>query len=808
MIRNYLLVAVRNLVRHKFFSAINVLGLAISITISMAVIMLVADQMMYDRYNTKRDQIYRIISVGVNEAGEDRGDMNYATAPMTLRDELLDNYTGIKTIARLKRGFGNNWMELEGQNVNIPLAGFFADPEVLDVFEYELEHGDPATALVAPYSVVLSKKAAIRMFEDDNPVGQTIKVGTLGTYTVTGVIKQKDQKSHIVFEGLASMSTIPSLEAQAIFRKDMQDWTNMWNGWTYIVTDKTKSKDEINEQLFAIYKKHIATIQDPETYKAKFVLQHLMEITPGPLLNNSIGPLLPWLFVYFFAGLVGIVMLTSCFNFTNLSIARALTRAREIGVRKVTGAVRFQIFLQFLIESVVVALCSLGIACLLMIILKPVMLQLNFARIFQWDLQANYVVYGVFLAFTVLVGLLAGFFPAVVLSGFQPVKVLKNLSDVKLLSRTVLRKVLLVIQFTLSLFFILTVIIMYNQLELFLNKDYGFNMKENIMIRLNNTSASELKTELIKHNNIRSVAGSSHIPATGMTIGHGFKKDLDEKEWTGINTFFVDEDYLQNMEIGLVTGNFFAPENGKNNERLVVINERAVKDLHYETPRDAIGEEIISQVDSSRRTIIGVVKDYNHSQLVRKIDPLALIYTPTAISLLQVRYSGNRDAAIKTIEVAWRSVNPGLKIDYKDVEEEIKLFYNTIFGEIVHVLGVIASLAISISCLGLLGMATYSTESRIKEISIRKVLGSSSRQLILLLSKGFVTLLTIAIVLGVTASYLINNLWLELLPYRTDVTPAMVSLGVLILFLLGFITIGSQTLRAAFANPVENLKNE
>src|SRR4030095_16198344 len=226
MIRNYFLVAVRNLVRHKFFSAINIFGLAISIAISMAVIMLVADQMMYDRFNTKKDRIYRVTSHGVTNTGEDRGGSVTSTSPMPLKDELLNNYPGIEKIARLKRGFGNGWMEVEGQNINVPLAGYFADPEVLSLFEYELEHGDENTALVNPYSVVITKKASKKLFKEENPVGLTIKVGNLGTYTVTGVLKETDEKSHIAFEGLASMATVKSLKQTGMNSSEMEDWYN------------------------------------------------------------------------------------------------------------------------------------------------------------------------------------------------------------------------------------------------------------------------------------------------------------------------------------------------------------------------------------------------------------------------------------------------------------------------------------------------------------------------------------------------------------------------------------------------------
>ena len=807
MFKNYLTTAYRSLVRHRFFSAINIIGLAVAMSICMGIIMMVADQMSYDRFNSKADRIFRINTI----EAENKGDFETenATSTLRLRQELEEKYTGFEKVVRIKRGFGNNWLELDGQDVNIPLTGFFADPEVFELFEYEFQYGDRATALKEPFSVVLTRKAANKLFKEENPVGQAVKMGKTRVYTVTGVLKETNHKTHIVFEGLASMSSVRGLyDKESDFQSEMENWTNFWNGWTYILLEKGKSTADIQQHLDKIYEEHIGSITNPGVFKMKFLLQSMLDITPGPLLNNSIGPLLPWIFVYFLGGLALIILLTSCFNFTNLSIARSLTRAREIGVRKVTGAARWQIFTQFLSESIVVALIALVIALGLMFIVKPMILQLNFARIFRWDLQANYIVYSIFIVFAMVVGILAGLFPAVVLSGFEPVKVLKGLTSMKLFSRMGLRRVLLVSQFTLSLFFILTVIVMYNQLTLFVNKDHGFNMKNNILVRLNNTSHQALKIELSKYNNITSISAASHVPAAGTSYGNGFKRKLEDPEWTNVGYFHVDENYLENMNIPLLAGRFFKEENGESNKNFIVINHQAVEKFHFESDLDAVNQEIIFEHDSSRRTIIGVVKDYNHNDLVQAIKPMGLMYTPESFNLVQVAYAGSYENATKTIEKAWAAVNPGIKIDYKEVESEINQFYEIVFGDIVKVLGFISFLAILISCLGLLGMATYTTETRIKEISIRKVLGSSSAALVLLLSRGFLTMLGLAIVIGVPAAYFINGLWLNLIAYRTTLDLAAISIGVVILILFGVLTIGSQTIRATFVKPVDNLKSE
>lgn len=778
-----------------------------AMSVCLGIIMLVADQLTYDIHNSKRNRIYRITSTPLGADGLNSSGNEYCTSPAPLHHELVEKYTGIEKAVRIKRGFGNDWIEFD-QNINIPLSGFFADPEILDLMEYDLESGDSKTALVEPYTVVLTKKAAKKLFNDGNAMGQSIKVGEKGTYVVTGILKETDHKSHIVFEGLASMASVKSLQATGKLRGTLEDWNNHWDTWNYILLEEGKTAGDIEQHLKSIYKEHIAINTNPDIEKAEFHLQSLKDISPGKLLNNPIGPFLPWIFIYFFAGLAGVVMLTSCFNFTNLSIARSLTRAREIGVRKVSGAARWQIFAQFISESVITALMALGFALLLLVAIKPFMLRLNFARILKWDLESNLYVYLVFVGFAILIGILAGLFPATVLSGFQPVKVLKSLGNMKLFSRMGLRKTLLVAQFSLSLIFILTVIIVYNQLNLFMRADHGFEMKNNIVVRLNNTTPTSLKTELSKYSNITNVTASSHVPAASSTYGMGFKKTLEEKEWTKVNYFSTDEDYLKNINVSLLKGRFFQADGGESNKNFIVINEKAVEAFHFASASDAIGQVVISDQDSSRKEIIGVIKDYNHQMLVEKLEPMALVFNPKEYHLLQVKYSGDHNAAVESIEKAWKAVNPSLRIDHKNLEEEILSFYESIFGDLVNVVTVIAILAIIISSMGLLGMATYTTETRIKEISIRKVLGSSDQALILLLSKGFIWILGLAILIAVPSAYFLNTLWLEHIAYHTKFDVSVILSGVSVLLVFGVITVGSQTLRATRVSPVENLKGE
>ncbi|GAA0193748.1 ABC transporter permease [Fulvivirga kasyanovii] len=809
MLKNYIKVAVRNIFKHRVFSFINIFGLAVGMSVCMLIIMLVADQMMNDRHNPNKGRIYRVNTLPYYNGNKHQEGNETATTSLPIRDELLNNYTGVESAVRLVRGFGNNWIELEpGNDINIPVSGYFADQGVLQMFAYELLYGDEATALVQPYSVVLTKKAAEKLFKVENPVGETLKVGELGTYTVTGVLKETENKSHIVVEAFASMSTLKSLQAAGVMSNENEDWYNFHTGWVYIMTEEGKTAEDINKHLAKIHDDHFSKLPTPETTAATYRLQPLLSITPGPLVNNPIGPFMPWLIIYFLSGLAAVILITSCFNFTNLSIARSMGRAREIGVRKVTGAKRSQIFIQFISESVVIAFFGLVLALILLVGLKPFLLDLAFTRAMHWNITANYVVYAVFVAFALVVGILAGMFPAIVLSGFNPIKVLKNLNSTKLMSKIGMRKALLVVQFSFSLIFILTVIVIYNQLNLFLHSDYGFNPKQKIVIQKGDTSYESLKAELLKQSNITSVSLASHIPSAGVVYNEDFKKDLNEEAWTGLRYFAVDEDYLVNMEIPLLAGKFFTAEAGESNKNAIVINETAVGALSYASISEAIGQVIINKRDSSEMQIIGVVRDYTHEMAVEKLEPMALMYRPEEFSMFQVGYSGDYDQASAAIEQAWAKVNPGLKVEIRDFEAKMGELYEILFGTLVKVIGFIATLAIIISCLGLLGMATYTIETRKKEISLRKVLGISNGSLVYTLSKGYMIILLLAVLIAVPVAYFGNTLWLENFSAHVTVDFLTIIIGVLILMVLGVLTIGSQTIQALFVNPVDNLKSE
>ena len=802
MFYNYLKISFRSIIKHKLFSFVNLFGLAFSLSVCIIITMMLTDQYSYDRYNNDRENIYR-----VNHTRLDSEDAfsKMATSPLPLGEKLATEYSGIKESVKLYRGFGNDWVDIGG-NVNIPVAGFFADLEVLDFFQYELAQGDSKTALTQPYSVVITKETAERLFKVGNAIGQVIKVGELGSYKVTGVLKETNNKSHIVFDALASISTVEPLVRLEALSLPISSWGSLTRGWTYIKLDENKSIDDVSAHLEEINKEQYA---DNEDVNVRFYLQNLTAITPGPLLGNQIGPGLPDVFMYFLIGLAAVIMLSTCFNYTNLSIARSMTRAKEVGVRKTFGAKRRQVFAQFLTEAIMMSVLAFGFSLIIMQFLEPAFMALNISQLLHLDLTNSLDVYGMCFAFSIFIGAVAGFFPSLFHSSVKPLQALKELSGVKLLSKIGLRKALIVTQFGLSLFFIITVLTINGQKQLMLNADYGMVTENIVNIRLNGSSVANLKNELLSHSEISSVAAASFAPATGVNNSKSLQRNIED-EPIGINFFAVDDAYIPNMKLTLLAGRNFDEKDTELKKRSeIILNEKALEAFGFGNALEAIGEQLILEEGEMNVNVIGVVKDYNYEALVSKIEPMMLHYLPENYGILQAKLSSDdRAAGVLAIEASWKAVNPTLEIDYKFMDDEIDGFADMLFGDLVQIITFISMLALVMACLGLLGMAVFSTESRLKEISIRKVLGASDQSVLMLLSKGFLKLLVIAILIMVPLAYLANDAWLQFIAYRVDLGVGIVALGIVIVSIVGVITIGSQTFVASRTNPINALRND
>lgn len=795
MLYNYLKTAIRTISRNRLFSFINVFGLAFSISVCMILIMLLGDQLSYDRYNPNGEHIYRI---NHSRPVMDPLIEGMATTPMPLAEELISGYPGIHQVSRLYRGFGNDWIKIM-QDVNIPISGFYADPNFLNMFAFDLEIGDPETALDEPFNVVLTKESAQRIFNKTNPLGSVVEVGALGNYKVTGVLKEINGKSHIKFDGLASMSSLYALSKKGLAPDDIDSWRNTSDSWTYIQLEEGKSPELLADHLNEISQEQYSKMED---IALSFHLQSILSISPGPLIGNQIGPSIPNFFFYFLFAMAGVIILSSSFNYTNMSLARSLSRSREVGVRKVFGAHKGHIFFQFLVESVLVALLAFLFSFLILFFLKPVFLNLSFSQLLDMQLNQSALVYLTCLSFAIIIGIIAGILPSMFHSSLTPLTGLKKLAGVKVFSRIRTRNALIVVQFGLSVFLIITVRLIYGQMTYMIEKDYGFDADNILVVQMHDADIDKFKNELTKFPSIKNTAAAGIVPATGTS--HSRSVFIDQEEKT-INHFSIDENYIENMGLTLVAGRGFTSEL---KETKLMINESAVTYLGFEDAQSAIGEQVHFG-DSIIYDLVGVVKDYHHETAFSTIKPLALVYEPDRFSIVQVKInSHDYEQATKDLESVWNALYPDKRIEYKLMSKEIAFFTDMIFGDLVKIISFVALLAIVIACLGLTGMVLYSTQSRLKEVSIRKVLGAGTFSLIGMLASGFIKLLSIALLIFIPLSWYFNHLWLDFIAYRIQPGAGVLLFGIAIVSLLGLFIVGSLSWKTANTDPSVVLRDE
>jgi putative ABC transport system permease protein len=486
-------------------------------------------------------------------------------------------------------------------------------------------------------------------------------------------------------------------------------------------------------------------------------------------------------------------------------VARALTRAREIGVRKVNGALKRSIVFQFLSESVLVAWLSLGVALLLLLVIKPAFKNLWVNQYLQFELPQSISTYFIFIGLAAFIGLLAGIYPAVYLSRYSPISALKGMTTKR--GRLGFRKTVTVFQFVISLFFIVTSILVFSQFQYFMNFDYGFESRNVINIELQGNDFQKLSTELSNVPGVASVSGSDIIPATGTNNGIQFRKQGTDGEYNNANIIITAPQFVDNLNLKIVAGRVLA---ANESDHFILVNETAVKKLGYKNPQEIIGESFDTKWGNEVLEVAGVVKDFHYLLLINKdgIAPLVLRNRPLQFQYVSVKIAGGNTAyTLSQLEAKWKKVDPIHSFQYKFYDDELSATHQAIF-DLVAILGFIAFLAVVIACLGLLGMTTYTTERKTKEVGIRKVMGASEWGLVKLLSRDYSILLIISIVIGAPLSYFANNLWLQTLTNRVEFGWGTLLLGILILSALGIITIGSQTFRASKRNPVESLKSE
>ena len=803
MIKNYIKIAIRNIWANKTFSFINIVGLSVSMSLGLLIILIVKEQYSFDNFHKDADRIYRVDTRALRVGG---GSEDYATVPTPLATVLKENYSFTEDIVRLNRRLNQ---DIVFENIRVPVSGLFADPSFLKVFNFKLEKGDPATALSSPASLVLTQETAKKIFGNEDPLGKIIEIKGYGNFTVSGVLDKFAGKTHFDFEVLASMNALPVLEKQNIMSPSLGSWTNYYSGLTYIKLQKGKTEKEVNAALAEISKKYYTGVKLETRDKGyDFFLQPLTKISPGPVLSNNMGRAMPKVILTFLTVLALVIMIMAGLNYTNLMIAKSLKRAREIGVRKVMGANRWQVFMQFVGESVVFSILALVVSYLILQFLKFSFLQFRLTQSFSVDLKESGIIYIFFFLFAIAVGVIAGLLPATYLSGFKPVHVLKNKIGSKLGTRVTFRKVLMVIQFTLSLVFIICVLFIYQQVNFMLAKNYGINEKNILNLRLQGNDHEKLANDIVKISGVKRVGAISHSLGTSADRASDYRRNISDEPFV-MRDFCVDENYLQNLEVKFVAGRNFRAGLSKERESEVILNETALKSFGFKDPGAALNQVIYSE-DSVQLQVVGVVKDFHFRTMEYAIGPVAFRYRPQDFALLSIAID---PAAMTTVPPAiasiWKKYDVVRPIKLITMEKDIDNTYVELgLKDIVKIIGYISFLAITLASLGMLGMVMYNTQLKIKEVGVRKVLGASVKDVTVLLSRSFVILIAISVLIGVPLGYILGNFFLQNFAFRISNTWLLVLLAIIIIGVIGFITICSQTIKAAMSNPVKSLRTE
>lgn len=797
MFANYLKIALRNIKNHKGYSFIIISGLTVSLALGFLIIQILSVYYSYDEFHENKDRIYRVITHRTTEKGE----RTLASAPPPIAASISQDCPGVEKIVRIKTVFN---LSVINKTQKFPIHSYIVDPDFLTIFDFELEYGDRFTALTKPYSIILELEQSQKFFGNQNPVGKILNIENYGEFTVTGVLKEyTDMFSHVNMRNLISSSTLPSLENQKIIEPCLQDWQTILYHYVYFLLKENTNLDQIESVL----QQYAQTNYNDVDYSVSFRVQSLLDILPGNSLSNHLGSTAPMEPVYILVAVAIMIALAAGFNYTNLSMAKAISRAREVGIRKVVGAKRFQLFFQFTGEAIIISLISLFLAFLFYKSwLVPSFQNLNpiFAEFFTFELNLRIFIY--FIGFSIFTGIAAGIVPAFYISKFKPVKILRNVSGIRLFSKITFRKVLIVFQFTLSLIFIISMIIAYQQVRYIRQLDPGFNYDNIVNVELKGTDYQIYRQEISTNSNIVNVSACDFLPGLSPGLPHWFKNEnmLDS---LAIWSFSVDQHYIDNLKMELVAGSLFPKTISDDHEQFIIINELAAKNIGYTFPADAISKNLIYR-DGTGVEIIGVVKDFAQDDLYNELKPCFFKYIPENFRYANIRISPNSTKEIiPFLKEKWETLNSEMPFTfyfYDDLIEE-ELSDLEIMKALIRFISI---LAIFISCLGLLGIADYSAKLKIKEIGVRKVLGASVSHIVQILSKEFTVLLLTAVIIAVPLSFILNQMLLQIYERHVPLRIEFFILGSFLMLFLGLSVVLLQSVRAAQANPVDALKYE
>ena len=795
MFKNLIKISLRNIKKEKGYSFINILGLIIGITSCLFLVLYIIDELSYDNFHVEGEHVYRVVT-NITEVDNE---FTWAVAQIPFAPTVKKDYPEVEQYARIS---GSGRMMFKKGTDNLYEEEFvYADSTTFELFTFKFIQGDPITRLYEPNSIVITKDIAIKYFNDTDVVGETL-IGEDLSLKVTGVIENIPKNTHInSIEAFMSWSTLQD------FRRE-GNWGNFGVS-TYIYCPSLADPIAFEEKLHEVYDNYCAEIFEDLGIDFNYILQNIQDIHLHSKIGSEAESGGDIAYVYIFSAVAFFILLIASINYMNLSTARSMKRAREVGIRKVMGSHRRQIIIQFLTESMIYTLISLLISVILVLALIPFYNDL-LDKAISSDFLLNPVILVSLIGIVVFVAILSGSYPSFFLSSFKPVEVLKINSGSKGGS-SIVRKLLVILQFGISVTMIISTWIVYDQLNYMREKDLGFDKDQVIRIGMFTQEMRDkvevLRNELKKSNSIVEVGSATTSP------GSGFGKNLinvenDEGEMVerGIDLYGIDYYYIPTLGFEILEGRNFSRDVSSDTSQAVIVTESMAKRMNWD---NALGKKF--QFGTSEEDpfveVVGVIKDYHHSSLYEVIEPF-LFYLRLNNHIVHIKLnSDDISQALQEVEVAWKSVFPNRPLEYTFLDEEFEEQYANDQRRSV-IFSIFSILTIVIACLGLLGLASFTTEQRTKEIGIRKVVGANIGTIVFMISKDFLILIGISIVLAIPIAYIFMDKWLQNFAYQTEINYITFVSAALLAIFITLSTISFHTIKAAISNPVKALREE
>jgi len=800
MIKNYFKTAWRNLWKNKTFSVIIILGLSVGLACCILMFLFIQHELSYDKFNVHASNIYRITS----ESESTSGKTNLAVTPAPWAPLMKKDFPEINNFVRILKS-EKAVIGQPGQQKFYENDLLFADSTFFDVFSFGLLKGNSKQALEKPNCIILTRETAEKYFGSVDPIGKTLEINSfVGTFNVqiTAIVNEIPSTSHFKFNAIISLQTLGDLSGLWSF--------HMFQ--SYVLLNNNVSTQALETKFKGFVNKYIANNPQADG-KHDIHLQPLSSIHLHSQMLGEIGVNGDIKYIYIFTGIALFILLIACFNFTNLSTARSLTRAKEIGLRKVVGAEKQQLMKQFLSETILFALIALALAIIIASLALPVFNQLS-GRQLTFNLNNNYSLILLFVLLVVFVGILAGIYPAVILSSFRPVEVLKG--KLPITAKGVLfRKVLVTLQFVICIALIASTIIVTKQLQFLKNKKLGFD-KENVVIvtlpkDVDSARLQTLKNSILNNQVISNAAMASSIPGVNIPVNQVNDGNTDLSKALSMQMLFTDNEFIRTMNIKTLAGRDFSSEYATDKTEGFILNEEAIKKMGWQNPAEAIGKRfqwVRPDVVLKSGKVIGVVQNFNITPLKSAVQPLVLHYSPIRFQYMYVRINQlNASRAIDIIEKSFKRIYPKQSFEYSYLDETLNNMYAS-EGKTSQIFSYFSFLAILIACMGILGLSLYSIQQHIKEIGIRKVLGASVIRITSELVKDFLKPVLIAAIIAFPIAWVAMNKWLQDFAYRVNISWWIFAAAGIVALLIAILAVSFQAIKAAIANPVKSLRTE